>query len=159
MPLPANLEVEVSVDASAALPPGITETSIRSLVEHVLRAEGQDGWWQVGVQFLDDASMQAAHAAYMGIDTPTDIMTFPYDDEPDIVGDGAILQGRGGDLMISVERAADHAADAGWSTVDELHFLIAHGLLHILGWDDATDADRARMLERQSALLTSWDQA
>lgn len=158
MPSPGKLSVEVLVDERVALPAGLSEASLSSLARHVLGEEGETGDWQIGVLLIDDASMQQAHLEFMGIDSPTDIMTFPYEEVSfdDLAGLTDVSDIRGGDLMISVERAADHARDAGWSTADELRFLLIHGILHLLGWDDQTDDDRARMLERQAALLESW---
>lgn len=158
MPSPADLTVDVIVSADADVPAGVTEEAIASLARHVLAAEGASGDWQFGVQFIDDRAMQQAHADFMGIDTPTDIMTFPYEDDgfdltPEV---GDEMAERGGDLMISVDRAAAHAEEAGWTTGQELWFLVIHGILHILGWDDATDVDRGRMLDRQAELLASW---
>lgn len=155
---PAELTVDVAVDAEANLPSTMTEDALISLAYHVLLGERVTGDWVFGVRFVDDPTMQRAHIKFMGIDSPTDIMTFPYDDE----GFGPVLEGddvraqHGGDLMISVDRAVDHAADAGWSTAEELFFVVVHGILHILGWDDATDEDRTRMLDRQHVLLSEW---
>lgn len=152
---PADLSVEVLVDEASPLPDAVTVSSLESLARHVLSEEAVSGEWQIGIQFLDDPAMQRAHAEYMGLDSPTDIMTFPYEDESldAFPGEESV---QGGDLMISVDRAAEHAVDAGWSTVDELRFLLIHGILHILGWDDLADDDRTRMLKRQSELLNSW---
>lgn len=155
---PGDVHVEIVVDAMVDLPTGVTNAAMASFVRHVLLAEGMTGSWQFGVRFVDDETMRQAHAAFMGVDTPTDIMTFPYEDEDDdlAAADPAAPAERGGDMMISVHRAAEHAGEAGWGTDLELFFLICHGVLHILGWDDATDEDRAGMLERQAALLSEW---
>lgn len=164
MPLPTDLQVEVTIDAEVSLPAGLDIPVLTSLVRHVLRAEDQTGEWQVGIRFVDDPTMQRAHVEFMGIDSPTDIMTFPYevdefgfdfDFEFDMdAGPGNGEQG--GDLLISVDRAADHAGDAGWDTRQEILFVVIHGVLHILGWDDLTEDDRAAMLARQHVLLHEW---
>lgn len=142
----------VSVETEVELPGAIDEASISSLVSHVLASEGVTEEWQVGVQFVDDSTMQAAHAEFMDIDEPTDIMTFPYADDDDIWGESEA----GGDLIISVDTARENAEVAGWSHADELHFLVAHGLLHLIGWDDHSDTDRTAMLKRQRELLQAW---
>ena len=146
------VEHEVTLETAAPLPSSITESTVQNLISHVLDAEGVEEPWLVGIQFIDDSTMQSAHVEFMGIDEPTDIMTFPYADEDDIWEDAQA----GGDLMISVDRARANAFDAGWNEEDEIFFLIAHGLLHLLGWNDHSDADRAKMLERQRELLESW---
>jgi len=158
MPSPADLSVEVLIEEGVTPPDGLSLASMTSLARHVLLEERMTGEWQIGVQFLDDEAMQQAHLDYMGIDSPTDIMTFPYEEDGfgDVPGFDEAERVQGGDLMISVDRAADHALDAGWSTEAELRFLLIHGILHILGWDDLSDEDRARMLERQAVLLDSW---
>ena len=108
---------------------------------------------------MGDAEMQRMNRAFMGLDSPTDIMTFPHETDDWAFGGGDDDDARGGDIVISVETASAQAVEGGWEPGDELRFLIAHGLLHLLGWDDRDDADRAAMLERQRALLASWDAA
>lgn len=142
----------VTIESDVELPSAVSDSSITSLVSHVLASEGVEEMWQLGIQFVNDVTMQAAHLEYMNIDEPTDIMTFPYADDDDIWGDSEA----GGDLIISVDTARENAASAGWSHSDELNFLVAHGLLHLLGWDDHSDADRKAMLDRQQALIESW---
>jgi len=158
MPSEAEPRVEVTIDAEIPLPVGLDIPVLTSLVRHVLRAEEQSGAWQVGIRFVDDPTMQRAHVEFMGIDSPTDIMTFPYEvDEFDFdLDDEAGMGEQGGDLLISVDRAADHARDAGWDTRQEILFVVVHGVLHILGWDDLTGDDRADMLARQQVLLDEW---
>lgn len=162
MPLPGKPYPLLTVQTDVPLPDGVTESALESLSAFVLAAEGVEGEWPLGIHFVDDRTMQAAHVEFMDIDEPTDIMTFPYGDGDDEdagpwVPDETDEAGeRGGDLMISVDRAGENAADAGWSTGDELFFLVAHGMLHLLGWDDETDQERAAMLERQAALLNGW---
>lgn len=146
------LEHEVTIETDVELPTALTEESALDLMQHVLSEEKVEEAWLLGIQCVDDATMQAAHVEFMDIDEPTDIMTFPYADEDDVWGSDQ----HGGDLMISVDRARSNAHEAGWEEEDELFFLIAHGLLHLLGWDDHTDEDRARMLTRQRELLDSW---
>jgi len=157
--LPSNIRVEVTVDAETPIPTGVSELSIRSLAEHTLAAEGATGSWQLGIRFVDDETMQRAHVDFMGIDEPTDIMTFPYEGEDFAFPGGKAEVVRGGDLLISAERADEHAAEAGWDVSQELLFLVCHGLLHLLGWDDASDEARGAMLRRQDELMQSWQEA
>lgn len=143
---------EVTIESDVDLPVAISEESALALIHHILSEESVVDPWLLGIQFVDDPTMQAAHVEFMEIDEPTDIMTFPYADDDDVWGS----EQHGGDLIISVDRARSNALDAGWKEEDELFFLIAHGLLHLLGWDDHTEEDRATMLTRQRDLLDSW---
>ena len=120
---------------------------IEEVVAGTLAAEGADGEWAIAVVLVDDREIQRLHRDFMAIDEPTDILTFPSD--PDF--DGAT----GGDLVISVDTAAEQAGEHGNTVAQELEFLIVHGVLHLLGWDDADPNDRAAMLRRQTEILAS----
>lgn len=142
--------LDLTVIPEAPVPVGFDEASLRPLVSHVLAAERARGAWSVSIVFATDAALQRLHARFMGLDSPTDILTFPYADEGSAAGDDP----SGGDIAISVDRAKEQAAEEGWSLDTELRFLVAHGLLHLLGWDDAMPAERAAMLARQRELLS-----
>ncbi len=154
-----DLRVDVTIDAETPLPASITEASLTSLAAHVLGAEGASGYWQLGVRFIDDITMQRAHLEFMGIDEPTDIMTFSYEPHAFAAaggGDEPPMVEYGGDLLISGETALDNATQAGWAHEDEIRFLVCHGVLHLLGWHDGTEQERANMLDRQKELLHAW---
>lgn len=149
-------ELTVEPDPDVALPADLTEDAITALSLHVLQAEGAAGDWTLGFRFVGDGEMQRMHREFMGLDSPTDIMTFPLDADVWAFGDEDTAETVGGDIVISVDTAASQASEGGWGVDDELRFLVVHGLLHLLGWDDHADADRAAMLDRQRALLESW---
>lgn len=136
------------------MPADLTDQLLERLVVLTLGSEGRGGRWAFAIRLVSDPVMQDAHAQFMDIDEPTDIMTFPYDrDDLDEPYEG------GGDLLISSERAADHAAEVPWQWADELAFLVIHGVLHVLGWDDTTADHRERMLRRQHDILTEFQRA
>jgi len=58
-----------------------------------------------------------------------------------------------GDVVISAERALCQALERGHPVEEELCFLLVHGLLHLLGWDDSTEAKRKKMLKAQEEIL------
>lgn len=165
MPSPDDARPVITMQSEVPLPGEVTEASLTSLAAYILDAEGVRGDFSLSIHFVDDATMQAAHVEFMDIDEPTDIMTFPYDDVdgdddgPWVADEEEGEAHQGGDLMISVDRAAENALDAGWSTGRELCFLVAHGILHLLGWDDVSDDDRSAMLDRQRELLSGWSEA
>ena len=90
---------------------------------------------------------------YRGIDRPTDVLSFALNEseEPDIADgpDVNIL----GDLIISVERAEEQAADYGHSVRREMAFLTVHGMLHLLGYDHMEEADRLEMEAEQRFVM------
>ena len=129
-------------------PPGVAVDELQALARFVLSAEGATGAWEITVAFVDDARLQSLHRDFMGLDTPTDIMTFP-SDEPA----GEI---QGGELVISVDHALTQAVAWGLTPREEIAFLVIHGLLHLCGWRDETDERRERMLSRQHDLIDRW---
>jgi probable rRNA maturation factor len=126
----------------------VNRVELASLATTVLEAEEARGTWEVTVALVDDARLQGLHRHFMGIDEPTDIMTFPATEEDSGV--------QGGELVISVDHARTQAAAWGHTPGDEVRFLVVHGLLHLLGWRDESDDDRQRMLDRQQALFDRW---
>jgi probable rRNA maturation factor len=84
-------------------------------------------------------------------------------DENDEVGgpgsDGCLLRAAGasieGEIIASVEMAAQMAGEANWSTQSELTLYVIHGMLHICGYDDLTDDERQVMRTREAAILNS----
>ena len=103
----------------------------------------------VTVVLTNDAQLRAQHHRFMGIDSETDVMTFPLGD------DGGDAQG--GDIVVSVERAAAQADDYGLSVAEEVRFLVVHGLLHLCGWNDHEEEERARMWDEQRRLLDAFN--
>ncbi len=140
-----RLQLEFDIALESPPPPDLNLDAWPQLARFVLNEEGQHGAWVVAAALVDDERIRALHRDFMGIDTATDVITFPAagPDEPPT----------GGDIAISVERAAAQAPDFGFSPADETTFLLVHGLLHLCGWDDATRDDRQRMLDRGRALL------
>ncbi len=140
--MPPTCEVTVNWEHSS--PQALDEKAVERLFRHGLDEEGQEGEWAFAIRFVNDVEIGRLHGVFMDDPSPTDIITFPYD--PD---DGE----QGGDIVISVDTAARNAEEHGWPVVQELRFLVLHGLLHVLGWDDATDDARAAMLARQHELM------
>lgn len=119
---------------------------LEELARFILRNGEAPGSWSIAVVLTTDRHLRELHRDFMGIDEETDVMTFPRDDDGE----------QGGDIVISVDRARENAPDAGHSLDDEVRFLIAHGVLHLLGWRDKTAETRDRMLSEQSRLLTQF---
>lgn len=121
------------------------EARLNSLVRLVLREEGAVGEWEIVVALVSDDELQSLHRQFMDIDEPTDVMTFPYGEPTP-----------GGDLAVSADHALARAAEWGNSPAEEIEFLVAHGVLHLLGWQDTSSGQRADMLARQEALVRAW---
>lgn len=80
---------------------------------------------------VDDAEIRLLNRDYLGRDKPTNVISFPMQE-----GEGAGLNPLLlGDVVISADTAARDAAEAGIPFEEELHFLLLHGILHLLGYD------------------------
>ncbi len=101
---------------------------------------------ELTVVFVDDARLREMNRQFLGHDYETDILTFDYS-EP-----GA--RGLFGELYISIDRIRDNAPHYGVPFDDELHRVLAHGLLHLLGFDDQTDEQTARMRQAEDHALS-----
>jgi rRNA maturation RNase YbeY len=149
-PVSERLDLAFSLVTEAEATPDITGEELETLSAFVLASEGETGYWEITVALVDDARLQSLHRNFMGIDTPTDIITFPTDE--------SAREPRGGELAISVDHAMTQAVEWGLSPSEEIAFLVIHGLLHLVGWRDDTDEQRARMLGRQQELIERWRQ-
>jgi len=102
------------------------------------------------IVLTDDDQLQQLNRRYLGIDAPTDVLSFPAAEmDPD--SRRAYL----GDVLISVPRAQAQAAAAGHPLESEAQLLAVHGVLHLLGFDHAETEERARMWSVQNEVLES----
>src|SRR5699024_2909294 len=94
--------------------------------------------------FCSDAYLYDLNVEFLQHDTLTDIISFDYR-----VGDLV-----NGEIYISIDRVKENAMDFGVSFVDELHRVIIHGVLHICGYDDLTDAEEKAMRTKEDWALS-----
>ena len=114
----------------------------RWIKEIVAHAELKVG--ELSVVFCSDPYILAVNRQYLGHDYYTDIITFDY-------CEGSVLSG---DLIISVDTVRANAEEYGAASFEEeLHRVIIHGVLHLIGFDDHTPKDRAEMRRQENAAL------
>lgn len=127
---------------------GSLQYIIAMAVNSALDNRGRQG--DVTVAIVDDAEIRRMNREYRGIDSPTDVLSFPAHEgfmllsEPD-----AFL----GDIAISVDRARLQADEYGHSIERELAFLTIHGMLHLLGFDHILKEDEEEMIALQDQIL------
>jgi probable rRNA maturation factor len=132
------------------------EADLRDLVVHTLAQEGVREPVTLTIVLVDDATIHDLNRRFLDHDEPTDVITFALDgDDPagDFVLPGDAVPRQLGEIYISCERAAAQSAEWSSDPTREVRFLAIHGVLHLLGWDDATPEERARMLARQETIL------
>ncbi|GAA4472565.1 rRNA maturation RNase YbeY [Enteractinococcus fodinae] len=110
---------------------------------------------ELAIVFVDNEAMSQLHQEWMGLEGPTDVMSFPMDElRPGTEEEPA--QGLLGDIVISPEVATDHAQRGGHSVADEIALLVTHGLLHLLGYDHHDDDEKHQMFTTQNQLLEQF---
>ena len=130
---------------------------VRSLARRLLRAENCPASSEVSILFTDDGEITGLNKAYRGEDQPTDVLAFSQiegEPVPEEEGEEHLL----GDVVISVDTAARQADELGHGLDEEIDVLVAHGILHLLGYDDQTPDAKKEMFARQERVLRaeSW---
>jgi probable rRNA maturation factor len=115
----------------------IDEPGLRELAERTLLAEGKASS-ELSVSLVEEEEIADLHLRYMGEEGPTDVLSFPLEDDDEGV---EIL----GDVVIAPAVAARNNPDVE----AELRLLLVHGILHLLGYDHEEEAERAVMWELQ----------
>ncbi len=123
--------------------------SIKGMTRELLGRAGGE----LSVALVSEEEMRRLNSRYRGLDEPTDVLAFPMTEAGD-TGRGRAETGEPlGDIAICVPVAERQAAARGETLTEELELLAAHGLLHLLGYDDADDEAAAAMREMESHLL------
>jgi probable rRNA maturation factor len=104
---------------------------------------------ELSVVLTTDARIHALNRDYRSVDRPTDVLAFAMR-EGELGDVGSELLG---DVVVSVETARRQAARAGHEVLHEVTVLLAHGLLHLLGWDHETAAKDRRMRAETARLV------
>jgi probable rRNA maturation factor len=118
----------------------------RAALEALRRASSEDA--DLSIVITGDAQLQELNRQYLGIDAPTDVLSFPAEEtDPD---SGEVYLG---DILISFSQAAAQASAAGHPVEDELQLLAVHGVLHLLGYDHADELEKVEMWQLQAEIL------
>ena len=115
---------------------------------------------ELTIVLTDDAHIQELNRDYLGIDAPTDVLSFPASETDGAEIDGSEIDPETGspylgDIIISLPYAAKSAAQAGHPLEAEVQLLVVHGVLHLLGHDHARAREKAKMWKAQAEILES----
>lgn len=135
--------VQVEEHVSSPIEAALVEKAAQETLVHQSAGEGD-----LTVVLTDDAQLQALNYEYLGIDAPTDVLSFPADFiDPDN------NRRYFGDILISIARAQAQAEVASHAVQDEILLLTVHGVLHLLGHDHAEEDEKQRMWAAQDEIL------
>src|SRR5262245_8156445 len=133
----------------------VRTTPLRQAARRLLRETGLPRA-EVSVLLTDDATIHELNRAYRGYDKPTDVLSFAQEEHPADAPPMPTLPGEPpllGDVVISVDTAIRQAETHGVPLEQELALLTVHGILHLLGFEDETEAGAAKMREREREIL------
>ena len=99
---------------------------------------------KITLLFCDNQFIKKLNKKYFGRISSTDVIAFPLADEfePEYLGD----------IVVSVEKAVDSAKNFDTTWQKELFLYVVHGILHLIGYEDTTDAKRKKMLKVQQEI-------
>ncbi len=167
----------IDVTIRDGIDPLIHRSRLARAIAAALDAAGAPSPASIGLILSDDAELAELNRTHLGVGGPTDVLSFP------LLPAGSFARGAPpssatsgvapafatppgqrqhlGDIVVSVERAAEQAAegrggqtgDVRWSASHELRLLVTHGTLHICGWDHAEPAEEAAMRSLEQRLL------
>jgi probable rRNA maturation factor len=118
------------------------------LVPPLSTPEAESAHADLSIVLSDDRHLHELNLDYLGVDSPTDVLSFPAA-EVDPETESVYL----GDIVISIQRAMQQAQNAGHPVEAEAQLLVVHGVLHLLGYDHATDEDKSVMWAEQAKIL------
>ncbi|HHF08565.1 MAG: rRNA maturation RNase YbeY [Thermotogae bacterium] len=114
---------------------------LENLIKNVVVNElGKEPDSELDIMLTNDAEIASLNAKYRKKEGPTDVLSFEYGLDEDVIGD----------IMVSLETIEQQAKSYGNSFEEELSLMLIHGLLHILGYDHEADDEEAKvMFQRQ----------
>ena len=136
------------------------EALLRRVIPAALAAEGVTAPWEVDVLLTDDDGIHAINLEQRGVDSPTDVLSFPmFEFAPgDKPTEEDIEPGSGlvplGDMVLNLDRVRSQGEEYGHGEKRECAYLAVHSVLHLLGYDHMDDGPmKAQMREREEAIL------
>jgi probable rRNA maturation factor len=134
----------ITIESKYEFPKALIERVVNAALTH--QKESLDV--NLSVVLTDNRRLHKLNRDYLGVDAPTDVLSFPASESDPETGARYI-----GDILISVPYAAKDAKQAGNSLEAELQLLVVHGVLHLLGHDHAKPKDKSKMWKAQTQIL------
>lgn len=158
------MTISISYETEKKLELPYTEI-IEKVIQEAMDYEDCPYESEINVVLTDNEEIQRINQEFRGIDRATDVLSFPlvdYETPADFshledaaedyfnLETGELMLG---DIIVSVEKVQEQAANYGHSQTRELAFLIAHSMLHLFGYDHMEDEERVVMERKQAEVL------
>jgi len=136
----------ITIETETKFQNELIERAVNTALEH--QSESLDS--ELTIVLTDDSKIQVLNRDFLGLDAPTDVLSFPASETDPETGARYI-----GDIIISIPYAARSAEKAGHPVEAEVQLLVVHGVLHLLGHDHAEEEEKTQMWKAQSEILES----
>ena len=136
----------ITIETETKFQNELIERAVNTALEH--QSESLDS--ELTIVLTDDSKIQVLNRDFLGLDAPTDVLSFPASETDPETGARYI-----GDIIISIPYAARSAEKAGHPVEAEVQLLVVHGVLHLLGHDHAEKEEKSQMWKAQSEILES----
>lgn len=136
----------IHIESEFPFPQDLLERAAQAALEH----ESESSEHDLSIVLTDNARLHELNLNYLGVDAPTDVLSFPATETDPETG-GRYL----GDILISIPRAQAQADAAGHPLESEVQLLVVHGVLHLLGHDHGEPDEKERMWKAQAEILQS----
>ncbi|MBN1259832.1 MAG: rRNA maturation RNase YbeY [Anaerolineae bacterium] len=148
MTIPHTIEIQTEVPLE-----GIDEKLLRLAALVVLKHQHIAEAIEMTIVIAGDEALRDLNRRFLGIDHPTDVLSFPEDTRGPFASGGGGFPRYLGDIVISLPRATSQAREVSCTVVEEVQLLIVHGTLHLLGYDHGEPGEKARMWAVQAEIL------
>ncbi|WP_119072628.1 rRNA maturation RNase YbeY [Aggregatilinea lenta] len=142
-----NVGVQVMIETARVIP----EARLIAAATWVLNAHELSPDAGLSIVIVDDGEIHQLNQQFRQVDTPTDVLSFPTDPDPDAGEDANYL----GDLVLGLPYIERQALAEQHSVEDEMVLAVVHGTLHLLGYDHDTAAHQAEMWDVQTEALAA----
>ena len=141
----------INLELNFPFPAHLLDRAAQAALQHESGSLDSD----LSIVLTDDARLQELNRDYLGIDAPTDVLSFPASESDGSEIDPETGTRYLGDILISIPRAQTQAEAAGHPLESEVQLLVVHGVLHLLGHDHGEPGEKARMWKAQAEILES----
>ncbi|WP_425538241.1 rRNA maturation RNase YbeY [Microaceticoccus formicicus] len=141
--------MDIYIDSRVAefSPDSELEDMINNAVQESLKEDNLSGDFEISISFVEEDEIKELNADYRGIDSVTDVLSFPLIEDPSIE-DGLL-----GDIVICYKRAIEQSIEYGHSSKREIIYLVVHSMFHLLGYDHMVDEDKREMRSKEKSVL------
>jgi probable rRNA maturation factor len=151
-PFEADAEERISIQVDEPFAAEVDAADLAHVIAAALAAEGRADV-ELTLVITDDEAVAALNQQYRGVAGPTDVLSFPAQEPTPGFVSAPEADAYLGDILIALPFTRRQAAELNRPLAAELRLLTVHGVLHLLGYDHAEEAEEAAMWAKQDAIL------